>query len=115
VSGARTLVVTPPELESGFRLAGVPTVPATSAAEALAHVEQALAAAMEGVVAVHEPFLDAVDEADRARFERSVAPVILPLPAGRGAPDEERRRARISAMLRRAVGYHITFGEEESV
>ena len=40
--------------------------------------------------------------------------VKIPMPAGLGEGDATSHRARIAALLERAVGYHITFGDEAS-
>jgi vacuolar-type H+-ATPase subunit F/Vma7 len=112
MSSGAAVVIVPPELASGFLLAGVRTVTAESRERAEAETVGLLDAAEEGVVAVYGPHLEAFDPQVRHRAERSLAPVVVPLPAGIGAGDEEIRRARLSAMLGRAVGYHITFGAE---
>lgn len=110
-SGTATVIV-PPELESGFLLAGVSTIRVESSQRAEAETIGLLDAGEEGVVAVYGPHLETFDPRVRNRAERSLAPVVVPLPAGLGMVDEELRRARLSAMLGRAVGYHITFGAE---
>ncbi|GEM_PF-2205251 len=107
-------VVIPPELEIGFRLAGVETVPATTPAEAVDALDRLFSESTGGVIAVYEPFLAETPSGRRAVYEASVSPVVVPLPAGLEEHDEESQRARISAMLSRAVGYHITFGEDIS-
>lgn len=104
------IVVVPPELEAGFRLAGVATVTARTTEEAVASVERLAAERMEGVVAVYEPYLVDCPPAVSARFERSLTPVIVGLPAGLREPSGDIRRARIADMLTRAVGYQVTFG-----
>jgi vacuolar-type H+-ATPase subunit F/Vma7 len=112
VTDTGVVVVVPPELETGFRLAGTETIPAETAEDATAALEELLSEDRGGVIAVYEPFLDRVPEEDRVRLEASIFPVVVPLPPGLHTRDEESHRARISAMLSRAVGYHITFGEE---
>lgn len=106
------VVVVPPELETGFRLAGVETVGAETAGEATQALEGLMSEDRGGVIAVYEPYLTEIPVEERAVFEASTFPVVVPLPAGLEKRDEESHRARISAMLSRAVGYHITFGEE---
>jgi vacuolar-type H+-ATPase subunit F/Vma7 len=112
MSGEGVVVVIPTELENGFQLAGVETVPAATAEDAIDQVERIVDESMRGVIAVYEPFLAGASPTRRAVFDASVSPVIVPLPAGLEERDEESHRVRISAMLSRAVGYHITFGEE---
>ena len=108
------VIVVPPEVATGYRLAGVETVARETASEALAEMEDLLEQELHGVMAVYEPFLDQIPRDRRAAFEDLVSPAVVPLPAGLEAHDEESHRARIAAMLSRAVGYHITFGEEPS-
>ena len=108
------VVVIPAELEIGFLLAGVEAVPAATPAEAIESLDRLVAEGAGGVIAVYEPFLAETSPARRAIYESSVSPLVVPLPAGLEEHDEESQRARISAMLSRAVGYHITFGEDVS-
>lgn len=110
MSAEGLVVVVPSELEAGYRLAGVETVVADTADEALARLEPLLVG--KGVVAVYEPYLDRLPAERLGELAGRMEPVVVPLPAGLEARDEENHRARISAMLSRAVGYHITFGEE---
>lgn len=106
------VLVVPPELETGFRLAGAETIAAETSRDATTALEDLMREKRGGVIAVYEPFLDEIPQEDRDRFEASTFPVVMPLPPGLHTLDEESHRARISAMLTRAVGYHITFGEE---
>lgn len=112
MSAEGLVVVVPSELEAGFRLAGVETVVADGTEEALDRLEEVLAGRPRGVVAVYEPYLDQLPLDRLGDLSARMEPVVVPLPAGLEARDEESHRARISAMLSRAVGYHITFGEE---
>lgn len=112
MSDGGLVVVVPPELESGFRLAGVETVVADDSDEAIRLLDGLIARRTQGVIAVYEPFMDAVTPGRVGEIAGLVEPVVVPLPAGLETRDEESHRARISAMLSRAVGYHITFGEE---
>lgn len=105
-------VVIPPELEAGFGLAGVETVTAVDSGEALEALDRLVEEGTGGVIAVYEPYLVETAPERRAVYESSLAPIVMPLPPGLEARDQEAHRARISAMLGRAVGYHITFGEE---
>ncbi|MGD2061227.1 MAG: V-type ATP synthase subunit F [Acidimicrobiia bacterium] len=102
--------VVPSELDTGFGLAGVDTVVAESDDEAADSVREIVARGENALVAVYEPFLSALGDEERETLESSLEPVVVPLPAGLERHDEATHRARISAMLSRAVGYHITFG-----
>ena len=78
---------------------------------AAAEVRGLIDAGEQGVVAVYEPFLDGFDPEWRSRLDLSVAPVVLALPTGLEEEPDRSLRARLSARLQRAVGYHVTFGE----
>lgn len=109
------VVVVPPELEAGFGLVGVDTVSASESEEASQALARILDDGGRALVAVYEPLLAGMPAAERERLESSLLPVIVPLPAGLEERDEESHQARISAMLRKAVGYHITFEEEARI
>lgn len=114
MTAAGVVVLVPPELATGFRLAGVEAITVSTAPEALEAMEGLMEAGTGGVIAVYEPFLAEMPDVRRAAYEASTFPVVMPLPEGLERHDVESDRARISAMLSRAVGYHITFGEEGS-
>lgn len=108
------IVVIPPELETGFLLAGVETVAAGTAQEAIEALDHLMDESSSGVIAVYEPFFGQASSHRQAAYDASVSPVVVPMPAGLEERDDQSHRVRISAMLSRAVGYHITFGEEIS-
>lgn len=110
--GSRLIVVAPPELTAGYRLAGAAVREASDAAQAEAAIADLIASGEQGVIAVFAPLLAGMDAARRRRLEDSIAPVIVGLPAGAGSEEAATHRARLAALLQRAVGYHITFGEE---
>ncbi len=105
------VVVVPEELGTGFRLAGTAIRTAGDAAEAQEHVAGLLTEGERGIVGVYEPWYRGFDPDVRAQLDSSVAPVVVPVPSGLQTEDPEQRRARLAALLRRSVGYHITFGE----
>ncbi len=106
-------MVTTPDLAPGFRLAGVAVDVARSPEEAARLVAHHAAAPEGGIVAVHEPYLAAMEPALRRRLDDLVNPVVVGLPSGEAGGSPGARRARLTEMLRRAVGYRITFGGEE--
>lgn len=110
---ARAVFVVPPELATGFRLAGVTVRTARTADEASTTVT-GLLPTERGVIAVYEPFYDDFAPLLRSRLGRSVTPVVVAIPSGLAAEGSSVRRHRILGMLQRAVGYHVTFGEGES-
>jgi vacuolar-type H+-ATPase subunit F/Vma7 len=106
-------VVTTPELEPGYRLAGVATRSLDSAGEAAQLLHELLDQPGEGdVVAVHEPFFNALPASLLRRIDSLTAPLVVVLPGGEGASVEAERRAQHLRILWEAVGYQITFDRE---
>lgn len=106
-----TLVV-PPELTSGFRISGADVRESRDVDTALEIVETLVAEGDPGVVGVYADFYLEIDENLRDRLERSVAPIVIPLPTGLEPDRGVSQRARVASLLERAVGYHITFEDE---
>jgi vacuolar-type H+-ATPase subunit F/Vma7 len=110
---ARVQIVAPGEIAVGFRLAGAAVHVPDDAVGAAATVRALVDGGERGVIAVYEPWFDALEPAERERLEASVAPVVVPVPSGLVAAGGAARRARLAGLLQRAVGYHITFEEGE--
>jgi len=108
-------VVTTPELEPGYRLAGVATRSVDSADEAAERLSELLDQLDDGegdVIAVHEPFFNELPGALRRRIDSLTSPLVVALPGGEGAYVEAERRAQHLRILWAAVGYQITFERE---
>lgn len=110
----RLIVLTTPDLELGYRLAGVSTRVVTSSAEAEQALQELLETKDDDVIAVHEPFFHDLDRPLRRRIETLTSPLVVAMPAGRDADVEAERRARLLRMLWQAVGYEMTFDTGES-
>lgn len=110
---ARLIMVAPPELAVGFRLAGTDVVAVDDPVETAVALERLGADAEVGVIGVYAPFFDALEPADRLRYEDSVAPVVVAVPLGDVGSGSTDHRARMAALLQRAIGYRISFGEDE--
>lgn len=107
----RLRIVAPAELAAGFQLGGA-TVHAVDTAERAADTVDALIGEGErGVIGVYEPWLQEFDPARRDQLENSVAPVIVAVPSGLLTEAAAARRARLTELLQRAIGYHIIFEE----
>ena len=108
---ANLTLIVPPELSSGFRIAGTDVMesPDTGTTEEI--LERLVTEGGRGVVGVYSDFYSELDESLRERIERSVAPIVIPLPSGLEPDRGVSQRARVAALLERAVGYHITFDE----
>lgn len=113
----RLIVLTTPQLEAGYRLAGVSTHAVATTEEAAERLHELFERGGDGdVVAVHEPFFRELDAPLRRRIDSTVSPLVVALPGGEGADAEAERRAQHLRILWEAVGYEITFdrGEERS-
>ncbi len=109
----RLIVLTAPDLALGYRLAGAATVAVGSPEEAAEALRELVDEQDErGVIAVHEPYHARLDRKLRRRFDETTEPLVVPLPAGKGAEAGVERKKRLSEMLWRAVGYEITFDTE---
>lgn len=109
---AQLVLVSPPDQEAGWRLAGVRVRVAHDATEAAAVLRELLEEESAGVVGVHEPFWEALDPGLRRVLERRVRPVFVAVPSGESADAAAMRRARLAESLRRAVGVQFTFRGE---
>jgi vacuolar-type H+-ATPase subunit F/Vma7 len=109
---ARLTLIVPPELASGFRIVGAEVEVSTDAPAIHASLDTLLNEGEPGIIGVYAPYFAALPAAIRDRCERATQPVVIPLPTGQGAGDGATHRARIAALLERAVGYHITFADE---
>ncbi len=108
---ARLMIVTTEELVPGYRLAGAAAIAAATAEEAAAAVRRLANERDVAIIGVHQPFFAAFEPRFVAELERRVLPVVIDLPSGEvGA--REGRRARLVALLRRAIGRRIAFGRD---
>jgi vacuolar-type H+-ATPase subunit F/Vma7 len=110
---SRLLVLTTRDLSVGYRLAGAATVEVASTAQTAAALEELLTGE-DGVIAVHAPYFDALPGPLRRRLDSLRVPLVVPLPAGTATEPVSDRRQRLLELLRQAIGYEITFGEERT-
>jgi vacuolar-type H+-ATPase subunit F/Vma7 len=107
-------VVCPPEIAAGFQLAGVATVAAETTAEIAPLLTDLADREASEVVAVYEPFLRELDRGLRRRLDETTTPLVIALPSGRPSDAGDDRRTRLLELLRRAVGYELTFHPEDA-
>ena len=98
------VVVTDPDTASGFRLAGVDVLEASTIEEAKRIITSLLFKDDTGIVAVNEDFIDAMDEKVMERIEKTYRPIVIPIPSRARRVD---RAEYIERLLRRAIGYKI--------
>jgi vacuolar-type H+-ATPase subunit F/Vma7 len=110
---ARLTVIAPPDLAVGFRLAGTDVVAVEGAAETAQALERLGSDSEVGVIGVYAPFFHDLASDIRRRWEESVAPVVIAVPVGAAVTGARDHRARLASLLQRAIGYRISFGEED--
>ncbi len=108
------LVVTRPALVPGYQLAGVEAFAARDTAEAQQLVTKWLDTGEAGLLAVDEGFLADFAPAFLRRLTAAEHLPHMALPGEKLAGAEFSGRSRIARMLRRAIGFHITFQGEQS-
>jgi V/A-type H+-transporting ATPase subunit F len=106
------LVVTRPDLVTGFRLAGVDALAAEDAERAQALVGDWLDAGEEGLMAIDEGLLAHMEPAFLKRLQSSKHLLYLAIPDGQPLSSGASQQQRIAEMIRRAIGFHITFRRE---
>jgi len=111
---SRLLVVTRPILVSGFRLAGVDAYGAEDVETAQELIDGWLEAGEVGLLAIDDGLLEHMDLAFIKRLEVSEKLPYLSIPGGGPLGPEVSRKHRIAEMIRRAIGFHITFQGEDT-
>jgi len=109
----RVIVITTPEMASGYQMAHVHTIVVGSAKEAQTCLEGLLTDSDVSVIAIHSAYLADIDDAVRRRIEALPVPAVVAVPAGPAQRGEAPRREQLASMLRRAIGFEITFQAEE--
>jgi vacuolar-type H+-ATPase subunit F/Vma7 len=107
-------VICPQEIAAGFQLAGVATVVAETTGEIAPMLTDLAEREARQVVAVYEPFLRQLDRGLRRRLDETTTPLVIALPSGQPSAGGDDRRARLLELLRRAVGYELTFHSEDA-
>lgn len=109
----RVIVITTPEMASGYQMAHVHTIVVGSAKEAQTRLEGLLTDSDVSVIAIHAAYLADIDDAVRRRIEALPVPAVVAVPTGPAGRGEAPRREQLASMLRRAIGFEITFQAEE--
>jgi V/A-type H+-transporting ATPase subunit F len=110
---SRLLIVTRPSLASGFRLAGVEAYAAASAAAAQQLIAGWIEAGESGLLAVDDEVLAGLPPVLRRRLDAAVHLPYVALPSSQAPGQESAVRQQMAELIRRTVGYHITFRGEQ--
>jgi V/A-type H+-transporting ATPase subunit F len=106
------MVITTPDLAPGFQLAGAEAFAVESAREA----ERVLRELVEGdeasLIVVRQDLLGAMPPRLQRQIGASYRPVVMAIPGGTPTTSAEEHRHYIAELIRRAIGFHITFGTE---
>ena len=108
---AKIAVITQPGPAAGFALAGVDSYAAATTAEARKVLLQLMEDLEVGIVAIDAAHLNALDQGTRRRVSESLMPVVVALPSGLPTAAGERPSEQIAEMIRRAIGFRISFKE----
>jgi vacuolar-type H+-ATPase subunit F/Vma7 len=110
MSTPHVTVIAPPELAAGYRLAGVRTEQAATAAAAGEVLDRLTAGAdRPGVVAVYPPYLRQLGTRRQRRIDQADGILVIALPEGQVPAGPEHGGESLRALLARAVGYEFTF------
>lgn len=110
---SRFVVLARPSLVRGFRLAGVEAVAAEDVEDAQETIEKWLAAEEDILLALDDGLLEHMPEDLIRRIEATRSLLFVSIPGGGELGPEVSRQQRIARMLRRAIGFSISFREEE--
>lgn len=110
---SRLIILTRPELVTGFRLAGVAAYTAESVESAQELVQSWVINGEEGLLAIDEGLLDRMDPAVIKQLDAAAGLPYIAFPGGEPLGPETSRKYQIAEMIRRAIGFHITFKAEE--
>ena len=108
----RLIVITTSDMALGFQLAGVETIAVDQPARAQALLREFLDNEEANLIAIRQDLLRDADSRLQRRVENSYRPVVMAIPGGTPAMPEESRRHYLTELIRRAIGFQITFGNE---
>ena len=111
---SQLFVVTRPSLVPGFQLAGVDAHGVEDVESAQELIEKWMTAGEMGLLAIDDGLLAHMDSDFLKRLTATENLPYLAIPGGQPLGPEASQRHRIAALIRRAIGIHITFkGSEE--
>lgn len=109
----RLVCITDARTADGFRLAGIDVQVVAGAEEARAMIVSLLDTDETGIIALDQRFASALDERLEKQLERVYRPVLVMLPLGDSAQNDELTRQRLQRLIWRAVGFDVTLKRGE--
>lgn len=109
----RLMVITTPDLASGFQLAGVETLVVEDVTQAETVLRQLLVKGEASLIVVGRALLQAMDARLQRQVETSYQPLVMAIPGAMPTLARREYRRHITELIRRAIGFQITFSEEQ--
>lgn len=106
------MVITTPDLAPGFQLAGTETFAVETTEEAERVLRELLEGDKASLIVIRQDLLGAMPHRLQRRVEASYRPAVMAIPGGTPTASAEEHRHYIAELIRRAIGFHITFGTE---
>ena len=106
------VVITTPDLAPGFQLAGVEAYAVAKPEKAQALLRNLMQGEDASLIAVRQDLLEGIDPRLQRQIDSSYRPIVMAIPGGGLALPGEGRQRYIAELMRRAIGFHITFGAE---
>lgn len=110
----RLIVITTPDLAPGFQLAGVETLVVEEVTQAETVLRQLLGKGEASLIVVGRALLQAMDARLQRLVEASYQPLVMIIPGAMPTLARREHRRHITELIRRAIGFQITFNEEQS-
>ena len=107
------MVITTPDLAPGFQLAGVETFAVENANQAETVLRELLTEGEASLIVVRQGLLEAMDSRLQRQVRYSYRPVVIAIPGSVPTTPGRRRHHYISELIRRAIGFRITFGPRQ--
>ena len=108
----RLMVITTPDLAPGFQLAGAEAFAVESAGEAERVLQELVEGDEASLIVIRQDLLRPMPSRLQRQIEASYRPVVMAIPGGTPTSSAEEHRRYIADLIRRAIGFHITFGTE---
>jgi vacuolar-type H+-ATPase subunit F/Vma7 len=111
---SRLLVITRPALVKGFLLSGVEAYGAEDVESAQTLIDVWMQSDEVNLLAIDDGLYERMDPGFLNRLEAAENLPFLTIPGGQPLGAEASRKFRIAQMIRRAIGFHITFKGEQA-
>ena len=103
------LVITDEEIGTGFRLAGMEVLEASTSSEAATLLRECMVDGNYGMILINEEYLSHLELKTKSMIEESTIPHVIPIPLKMKWEFEESKSNYLNDMIKRAIGYQISF------